>query len=180
MFQVLKVQLRVCQESFTAVPIRDCTVFVYIVVWYEASLTVALGVEVRSCLLLSIRASRGKWAQHLRVQLWQSADTQGQRLVHKRSLQIIHLQGGCSFTIQQQDLIPGIQTWQENKSENCKKNKKQICSNPYGKSELLKKSNHFIFSRHSICVSLMFKKKKITQTQLHGHVVSAALWDSLY
>lgn len=75
------------------------------------SFTLALGEDVCGWVLLPIRAPGWKGAQHPRVQLGQGADAQGQRLVYKRSPHIIHLEGRCRFTIQQQNLIPCFQTW---------------------------------------------------------------------
>lgn len=52
-------------------------------------------------------------AAHLWVQLRDGADAQGQGLVDKRSLHVVHLESRSRFSIEQQNLVPCFQTWWE-------------------------------------------------------------------
>lgn len=83
------------------------------------SFTLVLGEDVCGRVLLPIGATGWKGAEHPRVQLGQGADAQGQCLVFKRSPHIIHLEGRCRFSVQQQNLIPCSQTWQTARNISC-------------------------------------------------------------
>lgn len=69
-------------------------------------LTLALGEDVRGRVLLPVRSAGGMAAEHLRVQLRDGADAQGQGLVDKRSLHVVHLESRSRLAIEQQNFVP--------------------------------------------------------------------------
>lgn len=73
--------------------------------------TLTLGEDVSGRVLLPVRSAGGLAAVHLWVQLRDGADAQGQGLVDKRSLHVVHLKSRSWFSIEQQNLVPGFQTW---------------------------------------------------------------------
>lgn len=68
--------------------------------------TLALGEDVRGRVLLPVGTAGGMAAQHLWVQLGDGADAQGQGLLDKRSLHVVHLESRSRLSIEQQDFVP--------------------------------------------------------------------------